>query len=166
MKIFLKWIAVSLVLTIAFHLLTIISIPYVVMSDLNLKYRMVYAKPVTAASRSVVRPSPDLIYSTCAFDVSQTPVRITAPVPDTYYSISAFDMNTDNFFTVNDKQVKSNTMEIVIIAPGTSYGGDGKEIVITAPGTKGVVLFRMLIKDREKLEELIKIQKQATCTLV
>lgn len=166
MKNLLKWIVASLALTVVFHFLTVVSIPYVIMNDLGLKYKMVYAKPVTAASRAVVKPSPDLIYSTCAFDVSRTPIRITTPVPNTYYSISAFDINTDNFFAINDKQIKSDMIEIVITGPDTSYRGNGKEIVITAPSAKGVVLFRMLIKDHDALDELIAIQKQATCSSI
>ena len=34
--------------------------------------------PLTAQSRGIVLPSPDLLYSVCVFDVSQGPVRVTA----------------------------------------------------------------------------------------
>lgn len=166
-----KWIVATLILAGVFHLLSVMSVPYAIMIGLSLKSRqppnsIFHSEPVTAASRSIVRPSPDLLYSACGFDVSEKPLRITAPVPNTYYSISAFDMNTDNFFVINDRQVTSDKMEIVIKGPNASYTGNGKEIVVTAPSRGGVVLFRMLIEDRNKLDDLINIQKQATCSSI
>ena len=59
-------------------------------------------------ARAIVRPSPDLLYAGCAFDLADGPLRIQATVPrDTYWSLSMFAANTDNFFVVNDRAAKS-----------------------------------------------------------
>ena len=53
----------------------------------------------------VVRPSPDLAYSTCPFDLSKGPVRVdVVPVAGRYSSLSIFDANTDVTFVRNDVQ--------------------------------------------------------------
>ena len=50
----------------------------------------------TADNQPIVRPSPDLAYSGCVFDVSKGPVLLDiAPVPDHYWSVSVFDARTD-----------------------------------------------------------------------
>ena len=49
-----------------------------------------------ADSRSIVRPSPDMMYSVCVVDVSNGPVRIRAPASAPYTSVSVFAANSDN----------------------------------------------------------------------
>ena len=46
-------------------------------------YNMMFAAPLaTDKARAIVRPSPDLAYSTCPFDLSDGPVLVeVAPVP-------------------------------------------------------------------------------------
>ena len=46
--------------------------------DMNMQNKAAFPPPVTAASGTVVMPSPDLLYSVCVFDVSTGPVRISA----------------------------------------------------------------------------------------
>ena len=84
------------------HLILVWAMPYLVLLLLGLTSdhqpnTIFFNPPVDADSREVVRPSPDLLYSGCPFDLSAGPLRVTAVMPDTYYSISAFGDNTDNF---------------------------------------------------------------------
>ena len=50
-------------------------------------------------SREVIRPSADLLYSGCGFDVTYKPLIITSSLPESYWSMSFFSSNTDNFST-------------------------------------------------------------------
>ena len=44
--------------------------------------RFVFSKMATADNQPIVRPSPDLSYSTCVFDLSKGPVLVdVTPVP-------------------------------------------------------------------------------------
>jgi len=55
-----------------------------------------HAPPTRAERQPVVRPSPDLLYSICVFDLSQGDVLIDVPpIPDHYWSVSVFDARTD-----------------------------------------------------------------------
>ena len=163
-----KWILTTFVLAAVIHVLTVIAIPYGIMLALKFKAdrkvnTLFHAPRVTAESRRVVRPSPDLLYSACVYDVSKEALRFTAPVPDTYWSLSFFASNTDNFFVVNDRGVKSKLVKILLVGSNTPYPGPGDAQVVISPTNKGVAIFRILIKNEDRLNDLIQVQKQATC---
>jgi len=123
-----------------------------------------HAPRATSDSRTVVRPSPDLIYSICAFDVSKAPLRISAPVPkDTYFSLSMFGDNTDNFFVVNDRQLLKDTVEVILVQHEDQVSTLGGAPIVVAPSDRGVILFRTLIQSEDRFEELDAIRQQATC---
>jgi uncharacterized membrane protein len=171
MKRWLFRILATLVLAAVFHVLTVMAFPTAMMvalswksKDLGRSSNVLYHQPrVTADSRAVVRPSPDLLYSVCSYDVSKVPLRISASVPDTYWSLSFFASNTDNFFVINDREVKATPVDIVLVGPGTSYKNPGTALVVTSPSNRGVALIRILITDDSRIEELTRIQKQAFC---
>jgi len=169
MKRILPWIFVTVVLALAFHVLTVKVYPYYVMLKLKrsgegMMNRIVHAPRVSAQSRTVVKPSPDLLYSVCGYDLSEKPLHVTASVPeDTYWSVSMFAINTDNFFVMNDRKLGLKEVDIILIKEGDKYAAEGNTIVVESPSTRGVILFRMLITDESKLDSLIKMQKQASC---
>jgi uncharacterized membrane protein len=167
-------ILATLALAAVFHVLTVMALPRAMMvafswkgKDLGQRSNVLYHGPrVTADSRTVVRPSPDLLYSACAYDVSKAPLRISALVPDTYWSLSFFASNTDNFFVINDREVKTNPLDILLVGPGMSYKNPGNAQVVTSPSNRGVAIIRILITDENRIEELTKIQRQASCSPV
>jgi len=171
MKISIKWVAATIVLAVLFHLMTVMFYPSFIMSVVMHKMetmyagvnRIMHAPPTTAESRRVVRPSPDLLYSACVYDVSKGPIKITARVPDTYWSISFYETNTDNFFVKNDRQIQSKEAVFILKGKGKPGPDAGDIHVIEAPTDRGVFLIRMLIEDENELDSLIEIQKQATC---
>lgn len=111
--------------------------------------RALHAPRADARARAVVRPSPDLLYTACVFDVSERPLRITAPVQDSYVSVSGFAADTSNFFALNDSQVPSapggrKRFDLVIAGAGAADVPAGARAVI-APSPRGLILFRSLI---------------------
>ena len=111
--------------------------------------RAMPAPRADASARAVVRPSPDLLYTVCVFDVSARPLRITAPVPDSYVSVSGFADDTDNFFAINDAELEPGAdgvkrFDLVVARAGAADLPAGAR-VITAPSAKGLILFRSLI---------------------
>ena len=63
-------------------------------------------------SREVIRPSADLLYSGCGFDVTYKPLIITSSLPESYWSMSFFSSNTDNFSTINENMQKDSEIKI------------------------------------------------------
>lgn len=169
MKKWIKPILLTIILAVVFHLILIAIFPNVMMSvvlKVLMKGRqanVVYHRlPEEAGKDKVPMTSPNLLKSSCVFDVSEKSLRIKAVVPGTYWSLSFYAMNTDNFYVINDEQVKSKRVDIVLVGPGGSYEKSGDEKVIMAPSKRGYIIIRMLITDTRSLPELIKIQKQAT----
>ncbi|WP_300538699.1 DUF1254 domain-containing protein [Sphingosinicella sp.] len=109
-----------------------------------------------AESRFVVRPSPDLAYSICVFDLSKGPVAIDAFVPpQRYWSLSVFDANTDNIFSVNDRTATGR------YALTLSKDGAGGSLAV--PGGKGIALIRILVTDAEDLAAIDTLRRRSTC---
>lgn len=131
-------------------------------------YNVAVAWPrADASARTIVRPSPDLLYTSCAFDVTERPLRITAPVPDSYVSISGFAANTDNFFALNDADVAPGLdgrrqLDVVLARAGAT-GMPADVHVITAPTTRGLILFRSLITRDADLPALQELQARQLC---
>ncbi|MBW1880104.1 MAG: DUF1254 domain-containing protein [Deltaproteobacteria bacterium] len=168
MKGALPYLAAALVASVLVHLCTVMAVPYAVMLllkvDTEAEPNRVHHGPlVTAETRDVVRPSPDLLYSACPFDLSDGPLQVTARVPDSYFSISAFADDTDNFFVLNDQQIETVNVAIVLVTKDQDYTAKPAERVVIAPSVEGVVIFRMLIEDRNALDEVFEIQRQADC---
>jgi uncharacterized membrane protein len=167
-----KWIKptlLTIILAVVFHLIVIAVFPNAMMSAVlkvlmkGRQANVVYHRlPEAAGQDRVPMTSPNLLKSSCVFDVSEKPLRIKAAVPDTYWSLSFYAMNTDNFYVINDEQVKSKRVDLVLVGPGRSYKKSGDEKVVMAPSKRGYIIIRMLITDPGRLPELMKVQKQAT----
>lgn len=155
--------AAALVITAALvHLAAVWAAPRLIMqfllngpaaTALQLHNRAAFPPPVTAQSRSIVLPSPDLLYSVCAFDVSKGPVRVQAhPNLRTYWSIALYGDNSDNFFVINDRQVGSNPADLWLVSAGGNQAAHavpaGAQVVVT-PSRQGFLLMRVLTGNYE-----------------
>jgi uncharacterized membrane protein len=102
----------------------------------------------TKDSRWVVRPSPDLAYSTCVYDLSGGPLLITAaPSPNQgYLSLSVFAANTDNI-AVFDSSQQPQGIRFVLAQEGQKVPAG--ERVVYSPSAKGIVLDRRLAPNAE-----------------
>jgi uncharacterized membrane protein len=171
MKKWIGWTALATFLVAAVtNVIVVMAMPYGIMDEtMNERFGSLPRNTVfhgqlkTAEDRSVVRPSPDLLYSIILYDVSQNPIRITARVPESYWSVSFFASNSDNFFVINNKQAESNPVEQLLVGKNRPQSNPGNARVIVAPSERGIVVFRLFITDVQGLPELVKIQKQAFC---
>ncbi|MBN8502731.1 MAG: DUF1254 domain-containing protein, partial [Sphingomonadales bacterium] len=102
----------------------------------------------TQKSRGVVRPSPDLAYSTCAFDLSAGPVAVEAlPSPaGGYVSLSVFAANTDNI-AVFDTDQSPDGIRFILARDGQATPPGAR--VVISPSDKGIVLDRRLAPNAE-----------------
>jgi uncharacterized membrane protein len=162
------WIAATVLLSGLVHLGAVVGVPRGIMlvvkrATAAFPSRIIHSDVVTASSRLIVRPSPDLLYSLCRFDVSRRPLEVTAAVPDTYFSIAAYASNTDNFYVINDREIDARRVTLVLVREGTPYAPRAGERVVPSPTDEGVVLFRTLITDRARLDRLRALQRQADC---
>ncbi|KQS02046.1 hypothetical protein ASG11_14685 [Sphingomonas sp. Leaf357] len=124
--------------------------------------RFTHSPLATAAARKIVRPSPDLAYSSCPFDVSDGPVLIDAvPVPAPYWSLSIFDSRTDTVFVRNALQAKGMPFKLAIARAGQVVPA-GYEAVQVG-GDRGIALVRVLVTDRARFATLDATRRTTTC---
>lgn len=166
-------IAALLTTAILAHLLTVWAVPRLIMhvlmngriaQSMDMHNKAAFPPPVTAQSRTVVMPSPDLLYTVCAFDVSQGPVRVKAhPKLANYWSIALYASNSDNFFVLNDRQVQTAAVDLWLVsrdaqakAPATPQGAQ----VVVSPTHKGFLLMRVLTGNYESEKETVEAARR------
>ena len=137
--------------------------------SLGMHNRAAYPAPITAASRMVVMPSPDLLYSVCAYDLSAGPLRVQAdPRLPTYWSIALYSDRSDNFFVINDRQAADRPVDLWLSAPGGNASADpvpsGSQVVVS-PSVKGFLLMRVLTSDYAAEKDRVEpARRTLTCT--
>jgi uncharacterized membrane protein len=171
MRKWILWTALgTLVVAVVVHVVTLVAIPLVIMSAAMAKFpvnELSMAPKTTAGNRLVVRPCPDLVYSVAPYDVSKGSVLFTAQVPvDTYWSVSLYNQDTDNFFVINDRQIKSNPYSLLLVKQGMKYENPANAQVVVTPGDRGLLLVRHLLVSDDKINELVEIQKQASVKVI
>jgi uncharacterized membrane protein len=170
----LKWGAFTLILAALIHWSVVAYAPSIIMSRAMAAMGsrgtnvITHGERATAASRRIVKPSPDLLYSQCVFDVSRRPLKITTAAPaGTYWSVALYAANTDNFFVLNDTEAKGHPATIVLMGQGQTVETQPEGTrVVTAPTTKGIVLFRTLIDDDAREADLDQQRRAAKCELM
>ena len=162
----LKTVLIFIVAVVAIHLLTIWAAPRLIMQvvmngsraqALNMQNRAAFSAPITAASRDVVMPSPDMLYSMCVFDLSKGPVRIAAnPELKTYWSIALYAANSDNFFVVNDRQAAGAPVDLWLVGPDTkAMAAPPGSKLVASPSTQGFLLMRVLTGNYEAEKSVV-----------
>jgi uncharacterized membrane protein len=165
------WIAATLVIAALVHIGTLYAVPRLVMrralAKMGAPNAIHFAERPTASSRGVVRPSPDMLYASCPFDLSNGALRVTARVPhSTYWSVSAFDAATNNFFVRNDSQIRGDSIEVLMLRHGQPMpplDNALERVIVFAPSARGLVLFRTVIDDDKNVPALEAIVHQARC---
>ena len=119
----------------------------------------------TPARQPVVRPSPDLAYSSCPFDLAAGPLEImVVPVLGRYSSLSIFDAATDVAFVRNDVEAGGKPYRIIVARDGQAVP-PGAEVVRVGHD-RGIALIRLLLKDPAEIGSLDAIRRQSTCRTV
>jgi len=126
-------------------------------------YNAMFASPLaTDKARAIVRPSPDLAYSSCPFDLSKGPVLVDVePVPAPYWSLSVFDSRTDVAYVRNNIDAGNQPIRVAIAQAGQPVP-DGMTAV-RVNGTSGIALLRILAPDRARFAAIDAARKKSSC---
>ena len=172
MKGFVKSAAIVVGTAIVVHLAIILATPNLIMgvalkrlSFGEQKINQWYHGPrTTEASRAVVRPSPDLAYSSCVYDLSKGPVRVVAGKAADYMSVSVYAANSDNIFAINDRQAPDG-VALVLVGKGQT-APQGLGTVVQSPTQRGIVLERRLAPSAEAFAAAAKARANDLCAPV
>lgn len=124
-------------------------------------HAFVLSPRITPESQTVVRPSPDLAYSICRYDLSDPAavLTVTAGAYADYSSISFFDARTVNFATVRPPRGQQGTVRL--LSPSAAGNGDA----IIAPTTRGLVLIRRLAPSLDDYQRVGRTSSRDRCEL-
>jgi uncharacterized membrane protein len=169
------WRYAALALAVAFcvHLAIVAVIPRAVMavalyrmSSVHGFNTMMHQPRPTSASRAVVRPSPDLLYSACPFDLDRAGGMLQVhadDMPHTYWSVSIFEAQTDNILALNDRQALKGGIDFILKRSNTPPLADKSTLVLETGTPRGLILFRTLIDDDKHLAAIDRARRHATC---
>jgi uncharacterized membrane protein len=171
-----KWIAGTVVVAAVVHVASLLALPRLLMLRTMTAITrsasantIIYPPQPTARARGVVRPCPDPLYSIGVYDLNTANRAVgvsTHDLPNGYWSVSVFDADTDNFYAfyaLSDRQAKTGAADFLLVAQRASAAAIGLP-VITAPTSRGIVLFRTLIDDERRLGEIDGARRHADCT--
>ncbi len=116
----------------------------------------------TAANQTIVRPSPDLSYSLCVFDVSKGPVLVRVePVPAHYWSVSVFDARTDVAAVRSDRDTGGKPALLAIVGGGQAAPAGYQAVRVGYD--RGVVLIRILLADKAEFPVIDTLRRKSSC---
>jgi len=169
-----NWFFLPVILIVAFavHAGSVALIPRAVMAKALGKMSaahgfnaIAHSPRATSASRAVVRPSPDLLYSACPFDLDALAGHVlhvhADRMPNTYWSFSVFDAETNNIFVLNDRQAKTDKADFAVVGPAQDKVPPG--LVVRSPTMRGLVLVRTLINDEKNFAMIDTARRTTTC---
>lgn len=163
--------ALALAMAATSHIGTVLLAPYVLMSmamdrilQANRKSPNQWTHPprTTEKSRRVVRPSPDLAYSACVYDLADGPVHVTAAAWDDYMSVSVFAASSDNIFVINDRQAPEG-VDLTIVRQGETPPPGAKHVV-ESPSRRGIVLQRRVAPTQARWEAANAARRNDICS--
>jgi uncharacterized membrane protein len=164
-----RFIGVALLVAIVTHLTVIFLAPDFIMRTamqrMGAANAWVHPPRVSEDSRAIVRPSPDLAYSVCVFDLANGPLRIAAEGWDDYVSLSLYAANGDNFFTLSDREAPDG-IDIVLTRAGAELDPNIRRAaprIVESPGGKGIALIRRLAPTAERFEAAQQVQRGDVC---
>lgn len=124
--------------------------------------QMAHTPLVIAERQAIVRPSPDLAYSICTFDLTKGPLKVHAqPVPGHYWSLTVFDSVTNVAFVESDRDSKGAPVDVVLATAGQKVPQGARKV--TLPDAKGVALLRVLLANRAEFDQVTAFRNQSYC---
>ena len=88
-----------------------------------------HGRAPTHKSRQIVMPSPDLVYSSCVYDLAAGDLVIAGELPPEghYWSLSLYAHNTDNYFVLNDRELPERSFSITRQPQGPRQGAQASK---------------------------------------
>ncbi|MGB5076672.1 MAG: DUF1254 domain-containing protein [Sphingorhabdus sp.] len=162
-------VLLGLGIALASYQVTLLAAPYALMHAAMKKIggrsaenEFAFGQMATASNQPIVRPSPDLSYSTCIFDVSKGPVLVdVAAVPGHYWSVSIFDARTDAVAVRSDRDTGDKPAKLALMRPGQKPPGGYEPVLLRHD--RGIVLIRILLGNPEEFGAIDRIRRKSTC---
>ena len=176
----LSWLVITLAQAALLHFAAVWYLPRVIslvsarkLLGFSGRWNVLGYRGLPMAGRRALTSNPDMATAFGVYDATESPVRIACVLPDgdNYWSISLYGWNTDNFYVVNDRTAPAKEFDLIIVSSRCQYGGsqDGAsqhEAVVLSPSKKGVVMVRMVVRDRDNAREVEQVEEVIKKTVI
>ena len=180
MKDVLFWLLITAAQAALFHLAAVWYFPRLIsivsarkLLRFSGRWNVIGYRGLPMAGRRALTSNADMATAFGVYDAAERPVRIVCVLPDfdNYWSISLYAWNTDNFYAINDRTAPAREFDLVVVGPRSQYVGsqDGNsphEEIVVSPSNRGVILVRMVVRDREDARELERIEEAVKKTVI
>ena len=167
-------VLVSAIVAFGVYQATLLATPYVLMNAAMEKIGAAsngrantfgFGEPSTADRQLIVRPSPDLAYASCVFDIGDGPVLVdVAPVPDHYWSVSIFDARTDVAAVRSDRDTGGKPARLALLKSGQKAPSGYEPVMLQHD--RGIALIRILMASPDEFPAIDAIRRKSTCKQV
>jgi uncharacterized membrane protein len=125
--------------------------------------RWLYPPIASADANPSARMCPDVLYSLLSYDLNESPLRLSVPISrDAFWSLSLLGDDAEEFYSVDDRSVEGNSLDLVILGPGQSGPALEHFRVVASPGAFGLAVARIGVPAPDALEALDQLRTRAT----
>lgn len=165
------WIGGFIVIAACAHIAVLRTAPSAIMSKVmnvmaerGLPLHQFSLSPrITPKTQTIVRPSPDLAYSLCRFDLSDGPILISGTKWNGYGSLTIFDAETNAVFITSLNTASPNS-NAVILTLNANVKPSADIHVLKLQKPKGLALIRRLAPTTELYNQAISLASSDMCT--
>jgi len=135
--------------------------------------QMVFLPPPTPNTQLLPFVAADALYAACRFDLTSTPVAVSAVLSDPGWTLSLHTPQGDNFYVMPAQQLRRSEVSLVIspaserlvdFVSSRRFSGDDSQI--ESPVTEGLVLVRAPLRGLSWRAETEAKLRRASCTPV
>lgn len=126
-------------------------------------HQWIHTRRTSPQARTIVRPSPDLAYSVCVFDLSRGDVRLRVHPSPGYWSLSLYAADSDNVGVWND-ETEPQGVDVVLTRERTPDAGGGSAFAF--PTARGIAVVRRLAQTDAAWATVAAAREHDLCTLL
>ena len=164
------WLSVAVVLGGIVHIAAMLVIPTLAPQSAFSRFEATMQSnqarvlpPVRAGTTPFPFASPDVTYVLCRYDVSTTPVRLTASTNHLYWSLGIYEPDGGNYFHINSIQSTAEDADILLLGRGQDADLGDKVTIVKATHPSGLMILRLFMRDRSMSESLAEKAASARC---
>ena len=113
---------------------------------------------------------PNFILGICRFDLSAAPFSLAGETAPTFWSLSVYNRRGINVFSINDKSLQGNSLDVVIATP-LQITEMQKEnppeltgsVFVEVEAAEGFVLLRAFVPEESLREQATRFVRTASC---
>jgi len=165
------WLSVAIVLGGIVHIAAMLVIPTLAPMSAFSRFEATMQpnlarvlEPADARQMPFPFASPDVVYVLCRYDVSATPVRLTASTENLYWSVGIYEPDGGNYFHINSMQSTSPNADIILLGRGQEADLGNEVTIARATHPSGLIILRLFMRDRTMMKSMKSKATTAKCS--